>query len=212
MKLIFKYDEEKDIYCLLKYGPSSKNSNVNTKLYTQLLNDYGENPTLSETLKFIQSYIRENNIDIDEYVLKYTNEWQMISQQYKERAEKIFNISIPPELTVFLSVNSRCPYNISENYFFVNVPSVSTNKTIMHELWHFYTWYKFGITEESKLGKQKYNDLKEALTVLLNVECLDLLDSGEDTGYPQHKELRQKILSIWDEERDIEKLWIKISA
>lgn len=78
----------------------------------------------------------------------------------------------------------------------------------MHELWHFYTWYGLGVDQEEKLGKQKYNDLKEALTVLLNVECNDLLPEGMlDTGYSQHQEIRRTILEFWEKDKDIKKLW-----
>ncbi len=80
----------------------------------------------------------------------------------------------------------------------------------MHELWHFYTWYRFGLYEE-KIGKQRYNDIKEALTVLLNVECKDLLpEDKQDNGYEQHKELREQILQIWSRDKNIENLWKKI--
>ena len=78
----------------------------------------------------------------------------------------------------------------------------------MHELWHFYTWQRFGSDYETRLGKQKYNDIKEALTVLLNIECADLFPEGmTDNGYPQHKELREKIVGIWKDTKDIEKVW-----
>ncbi|HEY4501916.1 MAG TPA: hypothetical protein VJJ20_02520 [Candidatus Paceibacterota bacterium] len=78
----------------------------------------------------------------------------------------------------------------------------------MHELWHFYTWHGLGAEQEEKLGEQRYNDLKEALTVLLNVECKDLMpDNAEDTGYPQHKNLREEMLRYWGKERNIVKLW-----
>ena len=81
----------------------------------------------------------------------------------------------------------------------------------MHELWHFYTWYSLGIDQEEKLGKQKYNNIKEALTVLLNVECKDLmLEGAYDSGYPQHKELRDKIIELWEKEKNISKLWEQI--
>ncbi|MDQ5957331.1 MAG: hypothetical protein QG614_306 [Patescibacteria group bacterium] len=78
----------------------------------------------------------------------------------------------------------------------------------MHELWHFYTWCGIGFYQEEKIGKQKYNDLKEALTVLLNVECKDLLSEGViDIGYHQHKEIRHKILEYWEKDKNIVKLW-----
>ncbi len=83
----------------------------------------------------------------------------------------------------------------------------------MHELWHFYTWYGLGIDQEEKLGKAKYNDLKEALSVLLNVECKDLMSEGKhDKGYPQHAELREQILHFWENEKDIRKLWDYITT
>ncbi|MEY2640919.1 MAG: hypothetical protein RL150_312 [Candidatus Parcubacteria bacterium] len=83
----------------------------------------------------------------------------------------------------------------------------------MHKLWHFYTWYAFGSTQEERLGKQKYNDLKEALTALLNVECRDLLPEGvADTGYPQHQELRQQILAYWETDKDTRNLLKYISS
>ncbi len=81
----------------------------------------------------------------------------------------------------------------------------------MHEYWHLYTWYKFGVIWEEKLGKQKYNDIKESLTVLLNIECKDLFpENKKDIGYPQHQELREKIIKIWNETKDIDKLWVEL--
>ena len=72
----------------------------------------------------------------------------------------------------------------------VRFPVAAQNMKVIFEynLWHFYTWYGLGADQEQKLGKQKYNDLKEALTVLLNVECKDLMPEGvSDGGYPSTK-------------------------
>lgn len=78
----------------------------------------------------------------------------------------------------------------------------------MHELWHFYTWSKFGDNEEQKIGVRKYNDMKEALTVLLNIECKHLLPEGVlDMGYPQHQELRNRISELWKKNPDILYVW-----
>jgi hypothetical protein len=78
----------------------------------------------------------------------------------------------------------------------------------MHELWHFYTWYGLGENQEEELGKEKFNDLKEALTVLLNVECKDLMPEGViDVGYPQHQEIREEILKYWANDKNINSLW-----
>ncbi len=114
------------------------------------------------------------------------------------------------EIKAYLTINDRCPYRIEENLFFVTISKKSPVKIIMHELWHFYTWEKFG-SQEKIIGEKKYDNIKEALTVLLNVECKKLLPEGiQDKGYPQHKELREKILKIWTEKPDIDFLWNKL--
>lgn len=76
-----------------------------------------------------------------------------------------------------LAMNSRCTYHIPNKYIFVYHNSKSANQTIMHELFHFYTWHVF----QNKLNnivipKEKYNDIKESLTELLNLEFSDLMD------------------------------------
>lgn len=208
MKLFFKHDIEKDIWCLLNKGKSSFNSPIPTKIYEQLVSFSKENPDEKDAQLFIEKYILKNEINIEEIIKGYEQEWQEISNEYQKIAERIFGVSLKHDITVYLTVNNRSPYNIDENYFFVSFPTFSSTKTIMHELWHFYTWQKFGKEWQEKLGKQKYNDIKESLTVLLNVECKELFPLFViDGGYPQHKEMRDTILRIWNEEKDIEKLW-----
>ncbi len=71
----------------------------------------------------------------------------------------------------------------------------------MHLYFHKFYWDSV----EKKLGKEKTSDLKEALTVLLNLEFKDLW-FVEDKGYESHKELRNFIMEKWKEEKDFEKL------
>lgn len=213
MKIHFQYNKEKDIWCLLNKGKSSNNSQNPTKEYRELIAQYGENPSEENVSNFIDNYISAKSISIEDCIGKCQNEWNKISDEYHKRAEQIFGIILPADITAYLTINSRCPYSILENYFFVSAgfSTSSAVSTIMHELWHFYTWYGLGPEQEELLGKKKYNDLKEALTVLLNIECADLLPEGErDTGYPQHQLLREKILGIWNKEKDVRKLWEEI--
>jgi hypothetical protein len=210
MKITFRYDKEKDIWCILNKGKSSMNSQNPTKQYEQLVELRGENPSNEAVVSFIDTYLSEKVFDIEKYIESYQNDWNSVAEEYTKRAEEIFGKSLPMDVVAYLTINSRCPYSLEENYFFVTVPThpYITRKTVMHELWHFYTWYAFGVDYEEKLGKQKYNDLKEALTVLLNVECKDLLpEDVTDKGYPQHAELREKILKIWNTEKDIRRVW-----
>jgi hypothetical protein len=123
-------------------------------------------------------------------------------------------LQIPEGTKAYLTVNNRCPYHIEENMFYATISNPKNVAAIsMHELWHFYTWYKFGkeLEESGKLDWKKYGDIKEALTVLLNSESLNLLPEGEiDNGYPQHKELRERIVELWKQDPDIEFVWNKV--
>lgn len=211
MKVVFEYSREKDIWCLVNYGKTSMNSSSTTKVYDLLVKGYGDTPLVENIAMFIDGYLATNNVDIDAYKSKYQSDWNSIADEYRKIAEDVFKIHVDDTVTAYLTINTRSPYSIESNIFFVKIPSESVRKTIMHELWHFYTWYKFGVVWEEKMGKEKYNEIKEALTVLLNVECKDLLpESVLDMGYPQHQELRAKILELWSKERDIEKLWSEL--
>lgn len=208
MQVNFTYNKDKDIWCLINKGKSSNNSQNPTRQYKQLVDKYGENPTVENTADFIDEYISENNIDIQKRVADFQKDWENVSVDFQKRAEGIFGTSLPNNVTTYLTINDRCPYSIQDNFFYASIQSTRATRTVMHELWHFYTWYGLGIDQEEKIGKQKYNDLKEALTVLLNVECEDLLPSGViDTGYPQHQEIRGKILEYWKRDRNIKNLW-----
>jgi hypothetical protein len=211
MQVTFDYSKEKDVWCLLNKGKSSNNNPYPTKVYELLVSRFGNDPNDREVSSFIDEYLEEHEVVIEEYKVKYQNDWALIADDFHKRAERIFGIQLQNDITVYLTINNRNPYNIEENMFYVTVPSESVRKTIMHELWHFYTWYGMGIDQEEKLGKDVYNNMKEALTVLLNIECADLFPPGVfDVGYPQHQDLRQRILDIWHIDNDIKNLWKEI--
>ncbi len=190
------------------------NSQTLTKVYTQLTNQYGESVSEGDANAFIESYMSTEGIEPDELIPRLQESWDEIAEEYYKRAEKVFGVMLPNDVTAYLTINDRCPYSIEQGMFYVSSSYLyTTNKTAMHELWHFYTWFKYGIEWERKLGAEKYNEIKEALTVLLNVECKDLLPEGVlDKGYPQHQELRQKILDIWSKEQNMDNLWQALVA
>jgi hypothetical protein len=207
MNISFNYNREKDIWCLLNKGKSSNNSQSPTKVYEQMVATKGENLTNGTVSTFIEKYISENNIDLQEYIGKYQKDWDEVKEEYTKRAEAIFKVRLPKDVTAYLTVNNRCPYNIEENYFFVSVPATSVCRTAMHELFHFYTWYAFveKLTNQG-VSKEKYNDIKESLTVILNTDFSDLMNGAVDGGYPQHQEMREEIKRLWLENKDVTKV------
>ena len=208
MKVKFKYDREKDIQCLLSVGKGGHNSPFPTQEYKLLVSKVGESPNEEKTSLFIDEYLKENYFDVNEYIKKYQSDFDKISEEFQKRAEKIFGVFLVNDISIYLTVNRRLPYNLEENYFFACIGKETQRHMVMHELWHFYTWYKYGKDWLDKLGFEKYNDIKESLTVLLNIVYKDLLPTGlKDEGYPQHKELREKILKLWKEKQDINYIW-----
>ncbi|MEX2368844.1 MAG: hypothetical protein WD552_00405 [Candidatus Paceibacterota bacterium] len=208
MKVNFTYDRSKDVWCLRNKGKSSNNSANPTEQYKQLVAEYGESPIREAVEAFINEFVAKEEIDIDEKIKIFGADWAEVSSEFQTRAEAIFQTKLPLDITAYLTVNSRCPYNIEKNFFFVSLQETQARRVVMHELWHFYTWYGLGADQEDKLGKEKYNNIKEALTALLNVECEDLFPKDmKDTGYPQHQELRQNIIEYWKNDKDIKSLW-----
>lgn len=209
MKIIFDYNKERDIWCLLNYGKSSHNSNESTSVYLELIKNYGENPDTDSISNFIEKYLKEKNYDVLTYLADCQSDFGLINEEFNVIAQKIFGVALKDDITAYLTINNRCPYNIKERWFYVSMSKkYSVRPVIMHELWHFYTWYRFGIQEQDKIGGQKYNDLKESLTVLLNIECKHLLPERiEDRGYPQHQKIRAEILRLWKENPDISYVW-----
>lgn len=211
MKINFKYNREKDIWCLLNKGKSSNNSSNPTLIYQELVAKTGESPDELPTSTFIDEYLNKNNIKPDSFIKDYQREYNSVSANFQTISKKVFGVSLNKEITAYLTTNTRCPYNIKESWFFVSMTKANPLLTIMHELWHFYTWKKFGAEWEAQIGKGKYNAIKEALTVLLNIECRSLLPAGaEDKGYPQHQELRNKIIELWNQNPNIDYLWKEI--
>lgn len=204
MKIVFSYNIDKDVENIIK-GTMSVNSKNPTKFQNLFTEKYGDNFEKEKIKIFIKERDNVNGFDTNKETVATEERWKIIGQIFIERVEKIFGISYPtPTITVYLTHNGRCTYNIEGNYFFVNIGSEFSNNTIMHELLHFYTWYAFGKKLlDDGLSKLAYNDIKESLTEILNLEFSDLMGGKLDSGYPQHQEMREKIRNLWSVKKNI---------
>lgn len=211
MKLHFVYDIDKDIENIIR-GTQALNSKIPTKFQTAFSEKCGVNFEPEKVRAFIEEQDKQNNLDLSKEIVAIEERWKVVEPIFIERAEKIFGISYPaPVITVYLTHNERCTYNLKQNYFFVSIASEFSNNILMHELLHFYTWHAFGqkLLDEG-LSPSKYNDLKESLTELLNLEFSDLLKGKLDSGYPQHQEMRAAIRAWWSKQKDISLLIQKL--
>jgi len=163
--------------------------------------------------EFINEYIKKNKINVAQKLKTIENKWSQISKIFWPRAEKIFKTKLPyKQITIYLSISDVCAYNIKDGYFFVTMESSYPNLTIVHELWHFFTWFSFGknFKENNVISKERYYEIKESLTEILNLEFKDLLNSKVDKGYTPHQEIRREIRKLWTEKKDIRKIVDKL--
>jgi len=206
MQLNFKYDIREDAENI----KIAKNRFSGSKTYDLVVKKYGENFTEEQIYYFINDYLKENEINPEERLKIIEQQWNKISDAFFKKAEEIFKIKLPYDfVNVYLTISHCCSYSIQKKLFFVNIASESSNRIIMHELLHFYTWEVSGreIKEKNILSEEKYYDLKESLTELLNIEFKDLLNKGErDAGYTPHQEIRSLIKKWWTNDKDIKKI------
>lgn len=202
--LEFSYDLDKDVDNFLR-GTRSKNSSKPTKLQQLYIDKHGSAYSEDLVREFIKSYIAETEFNPDEAIQKIENDWRPIEQNFLSRCNTIFGTTYPAStIKVYLSTNARCTYRIKDGYFFFYVQAKSPNMVLMHELLHFYTWEVFHAElEASGVTPERYNDIKESLTDLLNTEFVDLMDGAVDEGYPQHAQMRAHVRKLWLDTRDM---------
>ncbi len=222
-KVIFKFDKEKDLKTIWEtcnkkssYGYDWKKDV--TKNILKICEGKKYEGCKAE-LKKVMNYIHENQIT--NVIAKAFNEsWETISKKYFDRLKKVLGESFYFKVVnVYLTTSRRCPYDPDSRppsfyvNFFGGIPNtlVTSGHELMHIQFHNSKYWKIC---EKQLGKEKTHDLKEALTILLNLEFRDLL-INEDKGYPDHVELRKFIREQWKKEKNFDILidesikWIK---
>lgn len=108
------------------------------------------------------------------------------------------------DFTCFLTTFPRCPYDYQKGYIYVCTlwPVADCLDTLLHEVQHFqfYAYYQ-QLPEVQALTKKQREDLKEALTVILNEEFAEFMYQ-EDKGYTIHKQLRNQLATQWHKQSD----------
>jgi hypothetical protein len=206
-KVIFKFDKEKDLWNHW-HKSNWKSSWANFKGHPQI-KKICKGKKFDECKKKLSYHLlklqNSNLIQIEINSLKQA--WEAIEKEFFKRMNKLMKNKFNGNIIAYLTTLGVCPYNPDEPSFmfslFYSLPHQL--KTCGHEIMHLYFHKFYWKKIESKIGKQKTEDLKEALTVLLNLEFKDLWFS-KDKGYTPHQELRKFICNEWEKEKDFERL------
>lgn len=210
-KVIFKFDKEKDLWnnwATINYeSPWEKMNNV-----TPILTDMCKGKKFEECKDKLEKF---NDIVYKSPLIKiitvaFQEAWDKINNEYFKRLERIMKSKFPmKEVTAYLTTQYRCPYNEGEGWFMVSIyrSIFYVMATAGHELMHIHFHKTYWPRIEKQIGKEKTADLKEALTVLLNLEFRDLWfvkDEGKDNE--EQRKLRQFIEQQWKKKKDFDVL------
>ncbi|MEK6951931.1 MAG: hypothetical protein AABX29_02845 [Nanoarchaeota archaeon] len=207
----FKFDKNKDLFNIWETVNSNNSFGTDFKknLSSRLI-EISKGRSFEDCKKELEEAMKKvhDSPIIKLYIKNINSMWEIIEKEYFKRIEKVMKKPIYiKKFTGYLTTAGKCPYNLKENWFMINLFSsdlgalMTTGHELMHLQFHHYYWNNF----EKEVGKEKTADLKEALTVLLNLEFKDLWFI-EDPGYEKHKDLRNFVSDEWKKEKDFDLL------
>ncbi|MFA5993399.1 MAG: hypothetical protein WC823_00400 [Parcubacteria group bacterium] len=136
--------------------------------------------------------------------------WGLVEEKYFEILADIMQKPIFQEgFDCYFTTGLMCPYDEKEGWFMVSmwhsVPFSIT--TICHEIMHLqFLYYYRDYLEKNGLADEQIEDLKEALTFLLNEPEFGGIILSQDNGYPEHAELREALRDVWSKNKDFQNL------
>jgi len=211
-KVIFKFDKGMDLSNIWETCNSSSSWHDFKKTLPAHFLEMCEGKEFSECKKELESY-RKRMYDsglIEISVNSAQKAWNKINDEYFKRLRKLMKKPIcSKKFTAYITTIVRCPYkhNKSNPWFMFSFfrPMINVLATAGHEIMHIQFHNTYWPKIEKELGKEKTADLKEALTVLLNLEFRDLW-FVDDIGYESHQDLRNFIEKEWKKKKDFDVL------
>lgn len=209
-KVIFKFNKEKNIYNIWETCNKDSSWYDHKKNVHPIFLEMCGGKEFNECKKELEDYMEKmhNSGMINIFAESMQKAWDKINDEFFIRLEKITKRKFRFEnVNVYITTVMRCPYDYNEPSFMISFfrDLLSALCVCGHELIHIQFHNTYWNDVEKEIGKEKTADLKEALTVLLNLEFKDLW-FVEDRGYDTHKELRDFIFEEWRKEKDFERL------
>jgi len=154
-------------------------------------------------------YSSKNRSKLEEIKNDSQKYWDKIERKFFLRIKNVFGYFFPyNSIKGVFSTANGFGYNTKDKWFATNINSNKfvVAETAMHELFHFvFHFYFWKECEKYKLNWKQIWGIKEATTVLLNSNFLDLR-LKPDNGYPEHKKIRNFMLKEWEKNKDFKKI------
>jgi len=220
VKVNFDYDLKKDAWSWVLIAKDKEMWGLNWRqeiahISDELLEKI-EKASFSDSQKIVEGYIERSpkkeykDKVMHQEMLALKKSWSLVEKKYFEILAKVTQKPIfKDKFSCYFTTGLVCPYDEEGNWFMVSmwhsIPFSIT--TICHELMHlqFLNYYK-NYLEKQGLKNDQIEDLKEALTFLLNEPEFSDIVLSQDAGYPKHKELRKKLHKIWLKNKDFQNL------
>lgn len=183
-RVIFKFDPERDLLNIFNAVNSSEVYGQSFKIPQRLVSIVKDQDFsgCKEKIREEQKKLYESPL-IACHLECLEKSWGKIEKEYFKRLKMLTKKDSPENVVAYLTTVGKCPYNPKENSFMICFYSnlVQSMRSIGHEILHLHFHKNYFADIERIIGKSKTHDLKESLTVLLNLEFKDLWFS-EDVG------------------------------
>lgn len=208
VKISFKYDLAKEYDNLQCTMGSLNHPESLPQLAQEILGQGIKIEDKTSVICFFDDKMKSKKINIQDKINELDKGWNSITSKVDARLNKLFNTDLDlGNITSYLTISMMCGYNIDDKYFFISVDRVHPNKTIVHELLHFYTHALYEKRFENMgLSHEEFNDFKEGLTFLLKTDFNDLLTGNLEDGYPKQERIRAFLKSKWQNCKNINDL------
>jgi len=213
VNVTFKFDKEKDLqnnfFAINFNSKLEEGRNFNNIPH---LEKACKGKSFEECREEIEKFHQKiyNSFLIEEITNSFQNAWNKINDEFFKRLEKVTGNKFPfEEVNAYITTQSLCPYNHKKGNFMISIwSSVPSGLRISaHELMHLDFHNNDWENVEDKIGKEKTEGLKEALTILLNLEFRDLWfvkDKGK--SLEEQQKLREFIKKEWLKEKNYKSL------
>jgi len=214
-KINFQYNVQLDAWSWARFAKHKSLWRANSEIMTKhippdilkLLQESDGDVAKNIALEAVKRQNHEGMAEvIEKYIKDIKSKWTPFGKKFFEALEQVIQRKgLEDDFTAFLTTGRTCPYNLKEKWFMVSVlhSLEKSITTICHEIFHFHFLYYFGdYLRQKGLPNERIEDIKEAVTVLLNEKEFKDIITVEDKGYPAHQEMRKEITALWREERD----------